>query len=394
VKTVARRVARSSITAVPLALLDLLWQIRPSAQVLTSIHNMAGLERASAALAWLGLALLAVHLIARAARPRIDARVIPAVKLPHLPVPHRRTGATVRSAYAQVAFPLIPRPAARYDEALAAADRLATSQLNEEVAESDEPARGSVRSETSDPQSPTIALLGPLTITGTRKNSRPLRSQTRELLAYLALRPYGAHRDEITEALWPGIAADRARNELWRAMADTRKHLGTSAVLRERGHYQLDLSYVATDLAQLEEKMGRIAETSDPTARLALLESALDLFRDAPLAGADYTWADSEVRRLAATRAGLLQQAAEIRLQMGDPERALAILEQGISADPTNEQLARLALTAEGALGRRAAAFERYDDLARKLDERLGLRPSRETRKLYHLILGQDTSLL
>ncbi len=68
----------------------------------------------------------------------------------------------------------------------------------------------------------------------------------------------------------------------------------------------------------------------------------------------------------------------------------LELAERGLAIDPLNETFWRIALEAESALGLRAAVTGRYEELARVLDERLGLTPSRETRVLYRWLLEQN----
>jgi DNA-binding SARP family transcriptional activator len=55
-----------------------------------------------------------------------------------------------------------------------------------------------------------------------------------------------------------------------------------------------------------------------------------------------------------------------------------------------NETFIRIALEAEATLGRREAVTERYEQLRRVLDDRLGLEPERATRMLYRRLLGQE----
>jgi two-component SAPR family response regulator len=119
------------------------------------------------------------------------------------------------------------------------------------------------------------------------------------------------------------------------------------------------------------------------------LESALRLFREEPLAGADYAWSESEVRRLRATFVDLLEQAARHRLEAGEPRAALNAAERGLEVDTLNESLWQLAMEAERALGLREAVTERYERLRAVLDDRLGLEPAQETRQLYRRLLRQ-----
>jgi DNA-binding SARP family transcriptional activator len=63
--------------------------------------------------------------------------------------------------------------------------------------------------------------------------------------------------------------------------------------------------------------------------------------------------------------------------------------EQAIALDGPHEPSWRLALQAEYALGLRESITRRYDELARSLDDQLGLEPARETRVIYRRLLGQ-----
>lgn len=62
---------------------------------------------------------------------------------------------------------------------------------------------------------------------------------------------------------------------------------------------------------------------------------------------------------------------------------------QAIALDQFHEASWRLALHADHALGLRESIVHRYDDLAKALDQELGLQPTRETRVMYRDLLGQ-----
>ena len=84
---------------------------------------------------------------------------------------------------------------------------------------------------------PSISLLGPQRIDGTRRP--PKRVKTRELIAYLALHPHGASREEITEAIWPGQDPKKTRPRLWESASDAKRALGDAWVV-EGDQYRLD----------------------------------------------------------------------------------------------------------------------------------------------------------
>ena len=209
---------------------------------------------------------------------------------------------------------------------------------------------------------PSIALLGPLEIAASKRRRRGLRSQTQQLLAYLALHREGATLDELIAALLPDVDDDKARQRLWELVSDARAHLGES-ILRENERYLLDREAVAVDLDQFEELLTRARAERDAD-REQLLERALALVRGQPLAGTDYAWAASEVRRLHATIVDLLEELGNLRLDNGNPTGALAAAEQALALDAYNEAAHQLAMHAEAVLGLRQAIVERYERLS------------------------------
>jgi DNA-binding SARP family transcriptional activator len=233
-----------------------------------------------------------------------------------------------------------------------------------------------------------VSVLGSLTITGAKRSRRGLRAAALELIAYLALNQRQVQRDELLEAFWPGLDPRRTRTRLHQAVRDARRLLG-NAIASERDRYWLDRDAVEIDLDQLERLLAQARAAKDENVGQRLLEQALALFTDEPLAGTDYPWAEGELRRLRATQVELLERVGRNLLRRGEPRRALELAEHALALDRLNEGLWRLALEAENALGLREAIDERYERLRKLLGERLGLEPDRETRALHRQLLTQ-----
>jgi len=227
-----------------------------------------------------------------------------------------------------------------------------------------------------------VLLLGPLRIDGTEHDIR--RAPTRELIAYLALHPRGANRDELTDALWPQLDAEAARKRLWQSATDARRALG-DAWVRDGERYALDRARLHIDLDQLDHLLACAEADSDPQT----LGAALALWRGKPLEGSDFAWADGDIRHLTGTFLGLLERAGRTRLDRSDARGALQMAEQAIALDQFHEASWRLALEAEHVLGLRESITKRYDELTNALDRELGLRPDPETRRVVQRALGQ-----
>lgn len=239
-----------------------------------------------------------------------------------------------------------------------------------------------------DPQAVAVRLLGPLALEGGVGDGHAVRASAHELLAYLALHPEGASRDQLLEALWPGADPRLSRQRLWQSASDARRLLG-SALRRERERYRLDRRRVRVDLDELERLLAAADRAEDATAERELRERAFALFRGEPLAGADYPWAEGELRRLRACFVELAERLGGLRLAAGDARGALAACERGLAVDALDERLWRLAMEAEAGLGLREGLARRDEALRALLAERLGLEPERETRALYRRLLGQ-----
>jgi DNA-binding SARP family transcriptional activator len=248
-----------------------------------------------------------------------------------------------------------------------------------------EPASVSVSEAPADAAAPaiSIAVLGPLAIDGIERRIK--RAATRELLAYLAFHPQGGSRDELIEAIWPAQDPKRTRPRFWQSVTEARKAIGDAWIHHDE-RYKLDRSKVRVDLDELDRLL---TVTGDDESDPATLETALALWRGEPLDGADYLWADGEIRNLRATLVDLLDRVGRLRLGRDDARGALQIAEQAITLDGFHEPSWRLALEAEHALGLRESITRRYADLSHSLDEQLGLEPARETRLIYRKLLGQ-----
>ncbi|HEU6443747.1 MAG TPA: BTAD domain-containing putative transcriptional regulator [Gaiellaceae bacterium] len=368
-----------------LAALAILWRFRPEWPALpgslSSPVTTTLLHELTLVAAWLLAALVIFFRLVQSlggirTTPRLNVRDVTG---------HTRAASTSQSR--RLGRPRLLRP-------LAAEPRLLVAMPRE--APSAPPADRAVNSTSKRPagavaqpdERPLVSLLGPLTVFRGKQSRRGLRARALELIAFLALRREGAQRDEILEALWPGEDPNRSRHRLYQAARDARRLLG-DGVASERDRYWLDRRHVRVDVDELEELLEQL-NAGNSVRQARRLESALALFRAEPLAGCDYAWSDGAVRSLRGAYVELIKRVGRARLASGDARGSLQVAERGLAVDALDEEMWRLALEAEGALGLREAVDERYGRLRDLLQERLALEPARETRTLYLRLLGQS----
>jgi DNA-binding SARP family transcriptional activator len=341
--------------------------------------TIEALEALTSWLLWLVGGLLALALLVKPRRPRAQAslRAIPRPRAAAAGAQHAR-------ATRAVAPSLVLLSPDRALPALLTTPRASPPEDELPVSDSAWVVEGAVAHSAR----PRISVLGPLTITGGKRNRRGLRARALELIAYLALRPRPVHRDELLEAFWPGEDPRRTRPRLRQAVRDARRLLG-DAIVGENEQYSLHRECVDVDVDELERLLAA-ANTAEPEHAHALGERALRLFRGEPMAGSDYAWTETDLPRLRATLVDLLVQVGRRHLDTGEAPAALELAERGLDVDALNESLWRLAMEAESALGLREAVAGRYERLQTLLEERLGLKPAQETRHLHHRLLGQS----
>jgi DNA-binding SARP family transcriptional activator len=223
-----------------------------------------------------------------------------------------------------------------------------------------------------------IGLLGPFMLAAP-SGRRIKRTATRSLIAYLALHPHGATRDELLEALWPGAEPRRTRQRLAQSITEARKLLG-DALRSEHDRYTLNRDLVAIDLDALTATGdGRGPGGFDPM-----------IVRGVPLGDIDAPWTDAHRPGLLALAQDALISVAGAQLARGDYGRALDAAQRGLALDELNEVLWQVLLRAHAGLGARTAVSDSYQRLTATLDRDLGVSPSRDTQFLYRELLADE----
>ena len=224
----------------------------------------------------------------------------------------------------------------------------------------------------------------------------------RGLLALLLLSPgTTVAASSLIDRLWSetSLPADPL-NALQLRVSKLRRALaahGLDVIARETTGYR---AAVLPDQVDVHRFAGRIqaaraaARGVAPAEALDLYDEALELWRGDPLADfAGEGWATVEAARLEQLhRAGMTERAGAA-LAAGRNDEVAADLAPVVAADPAQEALAGLLMTALYRSGRQADALEVFARTRRHLDDELGLQPSAALRALHQRVLEQDHDL-
>ena len=250
-------------------------------------------------------------------------------------------------------------------------------------------------------------ILGPLEVLEEGRAVALGGGKPRALLAVLLLHPNEVlTTDRLVEELWGERAPPTAAKAVHVHVSRLRKSLSAGAadgaagegllVTRERG-YELRLDPERLDSNCFERLIAegrRELDAGNPERALAMLEEALSLWRGEPLADLAYEpFAQAEIARLEELRVAALELLVEAKLVLGRHAEVVGELETLIGDHPYRERLRGQLMVALYRCERQADALEAYQHARRALVEELGIEPGEQLRALERAILAQDAAL-
>lgn len=214
--------------------------------------------------------------------------------------------------------------------------------------------------------------------------SLPTR-KTQALLAYLGVRPGGAHpRDKLAALLWGESSDARARDGLRHALLALRRALSVTTppiLLVEGQTLALNPAVVDVDVARFE----RGVADGTPDA----LEEAAGLYQGDLLQGFSLDeplfedWLVPERERLRELALEALARLLACQSKTGATERAIQTAVRLLALDPLQEAVHRALMRLYLHQHRRGAALKQYQLCVDVLQRELGSEPEPETKQLY-----------
>lgn len=199
------------------------------------------------------------------------------------------------------------------------------------------------------PDQPHIRLLGPIDITGAAgpRPSAPIRCT--EVIAYLALHP-GGNSNNFTAAIFPGERPTGVGAKRNQYMRNSRAWLGTNSAGQPWVGMVPEIGYALDPSTEVDWwRFQRLIGDAIGTTSTDNLTSALRLVDGCPMSYPDehrYNWADADKTEIIAAVVDVAHELATRAISNGDPRTATWATLKGLGADPTNEALWRLRITA------------------------------------------------
>jgi predicted ATPase/class 3 adenylate cyclase/DNA-binding SARP family transcriptional activator/Tfp pilus assembly protein PilF len=245
---------------------------------------------------------------------------------------------------------------------------------------------------------PLFSVLGPLRVEHPDREIRIGGARRRNVLVRLLSSPNQVvSTDVLAEDVWDGAPPSAAASTLQSHVSALRQLLGPDRLSFREGGYCLAVEAVELDATVFEADVacGRAAVAQgDLATGLQALERGLARWRGVPFAdAAGAGWTLIPTARLEEERNAAIEDALEVRLELGLHHEVCALADEAVAVEPFRERRWAALMLALYRSGRQAEALRCYQRARDKLGEELGLQPSPELVRLEHDILLQSEDL-
>ena len=238
-----------------------------------------------------------------------------------------------------------------------------------------------------------ISLLGRLSIDREDHAAAPrgLPGRRAELVfAYLAAEHHrSVSRDELADALWPGLLPDTWASAVRGVVTEVRRFIEEAGfdpaevLVATGGGYQLRLPEGV--VVDVDEARAALAAAREELAARGLPAAVAHAERAAALARLPFLpqhegdWVDGLRSELGSIHVSALELQVRARAEAGDPRSAATAAERLVQAEPFSEAAHQLRIRVLGEAGDRAGAVAAYEACRKVLASELGVEPSAET---------------
>jgi len=236
-----------------------------------------------------------------------------------------------------------------------------------------------------------INLFGKFSVRDANENPIPLTgAKTQGLVAYLALNTeMPPSRDRLMALFWGDRFTDQARQSLRQAIAKLRRTFDVAeggVIITEHDRVGLNTELVTVDVDAFSDIVHN--PSTDSTLKgVALLTGPLldGLYGQQP---EFEDWIASERQRFSTLSLKILERAAELELQNGKTDDALALARRMVSLDPLRDASQIFLIRILAQHGERAAAVQQFNTYEAFLQKELDVGAGPELLKLIDEVKG------
>lgn len=243
-----------------------------------------------------------------------------------------------------------------------------------------------------------LQILGPMQVVRDGVVLPPRPQGQRTVLALLALAEGSPVRQEAAvEALWAGNPPRSAVGVFQTYISRLRPLLtpekgGPSLLTRDSAGYRMRVTAENLDTLAFAQLVRQARNEATAQAACDSYEQALALWRGDPLTDVPALREHPRLTALLEERATAIVHYAELAAANGWHDRVLPHLRKLSSRDTLNERAHATLMVILAGNGRQAEALRVYEDMRKRLDDKLGVLPGPELRTAHATVLHQETT--
>ncbi|WP_052706154.1 AfsR/SARP family transcriptional regulator [Streptomyces rubellomurinus] len=207
--------------------------------------------------------------------------------------------------------------------------------------------------------------------------------------------------DALADAVWHGNPPNTFVNQIAICVSGLRKTFKAAVgrddlIVTMHPGYMLFVGEHRIDAVEFEECTARAREAArvgDAAGAVALLETALGMWRGPALEGVAGERVEAGAARLAELRLDAYEELTALRLELGQHRELVGELSAFIRENGLREQARAHLMLAQYRCGRRAEALETFREGRRLLIEELGIEPGPALRELHEAVLADSPRL-
>ncbi|MEG1750774.1 MAG: bacterial transcriptional activator domain-containing protein [Raoultibacter sp.] len=227
------------------------------------------------------------------------------------------------------------------------------------------------------------------------------RQKVQTLCAILVLnRGKEIARVTLQESLWPDSSPEKARNNLYSIWSMLRRALSTDAgtcpyLIRLQHSCKIDASLVSSDVFELDALCNRLLFSSPDTEIFSQVYTQIDVLYTGDLlpGEAENPLIVNQRNELRTRLVDALVAAAGALYRVQEYSTALQFARKALHYDETREDVYKILIQVQLAIGQRSGAMEMYFRCRAYLTNELGIDPSAHMVALYNQMLTDEVSV-
>ncbi len=226
-------------------------------------------------------------------------------------------------------------------------------------------------------------------------NSRLIRdaewrsNKAKEMFFYLLYSSAGQRKEQITVALWPDLSPAKATSNFHINLYRARRAVFPGILNLEQGRYKFNPDVnIWFDVVEFEGLLNKVEKLPlGSKATVAYLERAIELYTGPFMEDCYSEWAEMQRREFEEKYLKALSLLASFYGDIGEYNRAIALLEKFIAIDPYQDETYCQIMEWYVAIGDKVSALRTYKRYLDTAAGEMGFTPSARMQELHNRIL-------